>query len=90
MKVQNLNIMTKAAIECELARAREKFPGNDYTFTALVEEVGEAARAILKYQQEGEKLYNVRAELVQVITMAIRVLEEGDASLNLPPSLNAF
>ena len=38
-------------IRDELTRAREKFPGDRVTFTALVEEVGELAKAFLDEPQ---------------------------------------
>ena len=61
----------------ELTRAREKFPESEGSFTALVEEVGELAKAILD-----EPLRNVRAEAVQVAAMAIRVVLDGDSTLD--------
>lgn len=64
-------------IENELKRAREKFPNSDGSMTALTEEVGELAKAMLD-----EPLDRVRAEAIQVAVMAIRVATEGDATLN--------
>lgn len=58
-------------IVSELRRARSKFPGNDRLFKALVEEVGEVAKAML----EGG---DVRGEACQVATVAIRLMTEGE------------
>ena len=61
----------------ELARARSKFPMPNRNFTALVEEVGELAKAHL---EEGpEEIWN---EAVQVAVMAMRVATEGDPSIS--------
>lgn len=64
-------------IRDELARARAKFPGANVTTLALVEEVGELAKATFS-----ESRAAVRAEAVQVAVMAIRVALDGDATLD--------
>ena len=73
---------TRLEIDAELERARAKFPMPNPTCVALVEEVGELAQALLKcnahkndYQARCKHVYE---EAIQVATMAIRVLEEGD------------
>lgn len=60
-------------IQDELARARAKFPGKNVTFAALVEEVGELAKATFEEPRE-----NVRKEAVQVAVMAMRMVLDGD------------
>ena len=60
----------------ELVRARDKFPGNALLLAALVEEVGELARALL--QRQGKE--QVRKEALQVACVAVRIYEEGDAT----------
>lgn len=57
----------------ELARARSKFPGKNVTFAALVEEVGELAKATFE-----EPRANVRKEAIQVAVMAMRMVLDGD------------
>jgi hypothetical protein len=64
-------------IKAELARARAKFPSNGVTMLALMEEVGELAKATFEEPRE-----NVRAEAVQVAVMAMRVALDGDSTLN--------
>lgn len=59
----------------EILKAREKFPGNRYLLAALVEEVGELAKAYL--QREGKEA--IRKEALQVACVAMRIYEEGDA-----------
>lgn len=72
----------------EVARARRKFPGPAYTYTALVEEVGELARAILhtvsKTEPDPYAAGEVHKEAVQVMAMCVRLLHDGDVSLGLP------
>ena len=70
---------TRLEISAELERARAKFPMPNPTFVALVEEVGELAQALLKCKP-GDRDSSIRVyeEAVQVATMAIRVMEEGD------------
>ena len=60
-------------IRNELQRARTKFPGKNVTFAALVEEVGELAKATFE-----EPRANVRKEAVQVAVMAMRMVLDGD------------
>lgn len=62
-------------LNCEGARSRRKFPSNRHQLAALVEEVGEVAKALL----EGEGRERVRAEAIQVANVALRLYEEGDA-----------
>lgn len=62
-------------ISKEVVFARSKFPGDNVTFAALVEEVGELATAIFS-----EDRASVRKEAVQVATMAIRIILDGDAT----------
>lgn len=63
-------------IKAELARARAKFPGDDVTMLALMEEVGELAKATFE-----EPRANVRSEAIQVAVMAMRVVLDGDCTL---------
>ncbi len=61
----------------ELTRARAKFPGENVTFAALVEEVGELATATF-----AEPRANVRKEAVQVAVMAMRMVLDGDCTFD--------
>ena len=64
-------------IQAELDVARSKFPSNEHCMTALTEEVGELAKALLD-----EPWPRVVQEAVQVAVMAIRVAEDGDQTFN--------
>ncbi len=70
-----LSVRTANEIDAELGRARKAFPTTAHMTVALVEEVGEVARALLQGKPAGE----LRRECIQVAVMAIRVMEEGDA-----------
>lgn len=67
--------ITIDAIDAEMARARTKFPGNGKLLAALVEEVGELAKALLQRRAKEE----IVAEAIQVAVVAIRIAEEGDS-----------
>lgn len=60
----------------ELEFARGKFPSSDGVMTALTEEVGEVAKALMN-----EPMRNVYEEAVQVATIACRIATEGDPTL---------
>ncbi|TGD78233.1 hypothetical protein [Hymenobacter wooponensis] len=85
MAKQSVSSMTKkvpdaavfTAIHEELARARLKFPNPQGSMTALTEEVGELAKALLD-----ESWDRVVKEAIQVAVMAIRVATEGDPTLD--------
>ena len=61
----------------ELNRARAKFPGKNVTFCALVEEVGELSTALFEESRD-----RVRKEAIQVAVMAMRVILDGDHTLD--------
>lgn len=61
----------------EIQNARDKFPGRELTMTALQEEVGELARALM--DESRQRVYN---EAVQVAAMAARVTLDGDSSVD--------
>lgn len=62
----------------ELYRARNKFPDSDLLMVALTEEVGELAKALLD-----EPPHRVHNEAIQVMTVALRIILEGDDTLAL-------
>lgn len=68
------SVFTLIDINTELERARAKFPRNRHLLTALMEEVGKLAKALLQDQGAAR----VRAEAVQIACLAIRIIEEGD------------
>ena len=68
--------LTLDAIAAEVTRARLKFPGNRHLLAALTEEVGELAQALL----QGKPRADVVLEAIQVACVAVRIIEEGDAS----------
>lgn len=64
-------------VEEEVERARIKFPQPNALMTALTEEVGELAKALMD-----EEWPRVWAEAVQVSAMAQRLAVEGDPTLD--------
>lgn len=65
-----------AEVRAELIRARQKLPGDRVMAIALMEEVGELAKAMLD-----EPAANVRKEAVQTAVMAARIVLDGDGSV---------
>jgi len=61
----------------ENQRAREKFPGGKNLDTALMEEVGELAQALLKIKESNWLPEQVYQEAVQIASMAMRIAVEG-------------
>ena len=57
----------------ELKYARAKFPNPDGNFAAFIEEVGELGKAIIE-----EPKRNVKAEAIQCVVMAMRIVLDGD------------
>ena len=70
----SLDNRTIGELNAEVFSARMKFPGNSFLLTALMEEVGELARAYL----HGDGHMRVKAEALQVATVALRIYEESD------------
>jgi NTP pyrophosphatase (non-canonical NTP hydrolase) len=71
-----LSVWTLSQLQAEVIRARRKFPGNALLLAALTEEVGELARELL--QRGGKE--RIRKEAYQVACVALRIVEEGDAT----------
>lgn len=78
---------TLSAVRDEVIRARHKFPTNKHLLAALMEEVGELAEALLIAEAENhvrDYLDDVRSEAIQVATVAVRIIEEGDHDFGFP------
>jgi NTP pyrophosphatase (non-canonical NTP hydrolase) len=76
-------------IKHEVRRARKKFPSSECSLAALMEEVGELAKALLDRRMcrtlmRGE----ISAEAVQVAVMAMRIAIEGDVTIE--PAFTVF
>lgn len=75
--------LTLQAISAECVKARTKFPKNRLLLAALMEEVGELAAAMLQGKSKDE----IEKEAIQVACIAVRIIEEGDATFDdVPPS----
>ena len=72
-----LQLYSTHALDGEVYSARKKFPSSAFLMTALVEEVGELARAFLQ-RRTGDIPGSIRAEALQVACVAMRIYEEGD------------
>ena len=60
-------------VECEVDRARGRFPSNRHMLAALIEEVGELAQALLQEKEDW------REEALHCACVAVRIMTEGDA-----------
>jgi len=72
---------TLQAISAECVEARRKFPKNRLLLAALMEEVGELATAMLQGKPKDE----IEREAIQVACVAVRIIEEGDATFDDVP-----
>lgn len=68
------------AVEIEIESAEKNHPTP--SFPALVEEVGEVAKAI---EEEGLMSWEYRAELIQVACVAVRLIQQADRMRNEAP-----
>lgn len=50
--------------------------------------MGDLGRAILSYQRHGDPVGRVRDEVCKCMAQLVRIWEEGDPSLGLPPLLD--
>ena len=64
-------------VQAEFYRGRAKFPGNELKTVALSEEFGELVKAVLD-----ETAADVRKEAVQVAAMCLRLVMDGDSSVD--------
>jgi|WetSurMetagenome_2_1015567.scaffolds.fasta_scaffold00090_38 hypothetical protein len=74
------------AVRGEVTFARNKFPSNKHLMTALTEELGEAAMALLDHHHKGAPVADVWMELKQVACVAMRLATEGDPDFAYRPS----
>lgn len=64
-------------VRAEFHRGRAKFPGNELKTVALSEEFGELVKAVLD-----EAAADVRKEAVQLAAMCLRLVIDGDSSVD--------
>lgn len=74
-----------ACVEVEVMYARDKFPSSQHQMTALVEEVGELAQALIENDRGNLSPKQVCAKAIQVAAQACRVALEGDESFAYTP-----
>lgn len=65
------------------------FPGTKDNLLALCEEHGELVKAVLDYKQDKADGAEVRKELIQTLSMLLRLWFGGDSALGLPPVKDA-
>ena len=76
----------------EVNRARELHPSTKHLLAALVEEVGEAARALIDHDTDSSKCVtpeDIYKELVQSAAMCLRVAIDTDPSFKYPGYVKA-
>lgn len=76
--IDNESLHFMADVITEVGAATAKFPQPNPTFAALVEEVGEVAKALMDLQLGKATHADVYNECRQVAAMATRIAIEGD------------
>jgi hypothetical protein len=71
----------RMAMQVELQELRRALPGSDLCFCALIEDVCELAKALLRYREEEVDWPQVAAAAIQVAVMAQRIAVEGDPAI---------
>lgn len=87
--------MTEATFEELVARAKiaavtakQRFPQPNYITLKIAEESGEVIRACVHYAEFRVKWTEVEDEIVQLLAMLIRLIQEGDRVNGIePPSI---
>ena len=74
----------EALVEAE--RARQLHPSPDHLTLAFSEEAGEVVKAVLDHKEGKGFLPAVHGEIVQAMAMLIRLHQEGDPTVKLPPT----
>ena len=83
MEKQSMRAKTMDLINEQLARSRNKYPGNEHLLTAALESLGRLAKAMLC----GEGPRRAEKEAAQVCAILARLIEEGDATFqDWPPN----
>jgi NTP pyrophosphatase (non-canonical NTP hydrolase) len=77
------DIVARAKIEA--TKASKKFPQPTYITLKIAEEAGEVIRGCIHYGEKRMEWTEVEQEIVQLIAMIIRLLEEGDQINNIIP-----
>lgn len=85
----SLNVIMEE-VKAELARARARFPSNKLLLHAFAEEAGEVTKAFLDSTDGRSGADQIRIELIQTITVAVRLLQEGDPDFPALPGSDAF
>jgi hypothetical protein len=82
--MKNTEFLMNEAIS-EVKRAKELYPEPDHLTLALAEKAGEVTKAVLDHMDGKGSIFDVRKEIVQCVAMCIRLWEEGDPTVSLPP-----
>ena len=78
-----MSAVTDGALEA--LAAMEKFPQPNYVLLKIAEEAGEVVKAGVHHSEGRETWVNVEKECIQCIAMCLRLLAEGDQTLNIGP-----
>ena len=77
-------LMTRVMAEYHWSMTPSKFPFSKHNTLALCEEHGEFVKAVLDLQQGKTTIDEVRTELIQTMSMCIRLWLHGDSAVDLP------
>ena len=77
-----------AAARVRADKAIRKFPQPNYVLNKVAEESGEVIKAVIHYTEGREEWSNVEAEIIDNLSMLLRLVKEGDQVIGFTPPVS--